>query len=153
MNYISNYVKINVTFSRFKSKEAQEDERLDELFANPDIMDMNDSIAEPFYILIEEVFELKGMKKLFRKSFVLFVQLTFGGTINRKIRESVYWMINEDQLSFYLKQFKDSFWVLDDSDGKLSLIKYEQIPKTNEDKIRTKKISRHKLRSNIPGLH
>lgn len=113
--------------------------------------DSNDSIAEPFYALIEEVFELKGMKRIFRKSLILLVQLTFGGTINRKIRESVYWLISEDQVSFYLKQLKDSFWMIDEADGSTSLIRYEIVNKTNENKVRTKKISRHKLRSNIPG--
>ena len=113
--------------------------------------DLNDSIAEPLYVLIEEVFELKGMKKLFRKSLILLVQLTFGGTINRKIRESIYWLINDDQVSFFLQVFKNSLWMVNESDGSINLISYENSNKTNENKVLTKKISRHKLRSNIPG--
>lgn len=128
---------------------------MDEIFADPDLKmvdsDLNDSIAEPLYVLIEEVFELKGMKKLFRKSLILLVQLTFGGTINRKIRESIYWLINDDQVSFFLQVFKNSLWMVNESDGSINLISYENSNKTNENKVLTKKISRHKLRSNIPG--
>lgn len=129
---------------------------MDEIFADPDLKlvdsDLNDSIAEPFYVLIEEVFELKGMKKLFRKSLILLVQLTFGGTINRKIRESIYSLISDEQISFFLQKFKSSFWMINESDGSMHLISYETVNKTNENKVLTKKISRHKLRSNIPGI-
>lgn len=146
--------KINLSS---KSKESQLDEYLDDIFADPDLKlvdsDSNDSIAEHFYSLIEEVFELKGMKKFFRKSLVMLVQLTFGGTINRKIRESVYWLISDEQVSYYLKQLKDSFWIINETDGSINLITFETITSSSENKVRSKKISRHKLRSNIPGIY
>ncbi|CAF0896304.1 unnamed protein product [Brachionus calyciflorus] len=152
---ISNDDKFSISsiFKGNKSREAQEDEFLDDLFSENDskLLD-SDSIAEPIYNLIEEVFELKGVKKIFRKSLVLFVQLTFGGTINRKIRESVYWMINDDQLSFYLKQLKDTFWVHDETDGSIRLVKNDIQQTTNEDRIRIKKLARNKLISNIPEM-
>ena len=42
-----------------------------------------DSIAEPLYGLINEVYELHGMFKWARKSFIAFVEVTFGRSINR----------------------------------------------------------------------
>jgi len=42
-----------------------------------------DSIAEPFYKLVNEIFESRGTFKWLRKSFIMFVEVTFGRTINR----------------------------------------------------------------------
>ena len=42
-----------------------------------------DSIAEPLYDLINEIYELHGMFKWLRKSFIAFVEVTFGRSINR----------------------------------------------------------------------
>ena len=43
----------------------------------------HDSIAKPLYGLLGEVFELRGMFKWVRRSFMTFVELTFGSNINR----------------------------------------------------------------------
>jgi sorting nexin-25 len=43
----------------------------------------HDSIAKPLYRLLGEVFELRGMFKWLRRSFMTFVELTFGSNINR----------------------------------------------------------------------
>ena len=76
-----------------QNKETQEDELIDQLFADNHEQSIEsnakDSTAESFYIFLEELFELKGMKKWFRKSLIMFVQLTYGATINKKIRETV----------------------------------------------------------------
>ena len=70
---------------------AEDDEYLDRLFSESYLKSLDsantakDSIAEPFYYLIEEVFNIKDIKKILRKSFILFVQLTYGATINRII--------------------------------------------------------------------
>ena len=42
-----------------------------------------DSIAEPLYGLINEIYDLHGMFKWLRKSFIAFVEVTFGRSINR----------------------------------------------------------------------
>lgn len=148
---------ISSIFKSSKSKESTDEDYLDELFSDTDLksLDSNgrDSIAEPFYFLIEEVFELKGMKKLFQKSLILFVQFTYGATINRKIRESIYWILDDDMLAFYLKQMKDSFWKMNDLDGKMELIKYEANIRNEEEKIQVKKNAKLKLIANIPGVN
>lgn len=45
--------------------------------------DGKDSIAEPLYALMGEVFDMGGVFKWFRRSLISFVQITYGRTINR----------------------------------------------------------------------
>ena len=128
---------------------------MEELFSDTDFkgLDLNgkDSIAEPFYYLIEELFEIRGMKKIFRKSLILFVQLTYGATINRKIRETIYWILNEEVVSLIIKQIKDSIWKVNNVTGELELIKQDIFHRTNDEKIQTKNQAKQKLIENIPG--
>lgn len=42
-----------------------------------------DSIAEPLYSLMGEVFDMAGVFKWLRRSVISFVQITYGRTINR----------------------------------------------------------------------
>lgn len=42
-----------------------------------------DSIAEPLYALMGEIFDMGGVFKWLRKSLISFVQITYGRTINR----------------------------------------------------------------------
>jgi sorting nexin-25 len=154
-NQDSKLFSLSSIFKSSKSRDINDDEYLDQLFIDTDLKSLEtnarDSIAEPFYFLIEELFELKGMKSIFRKSLIMFVQLTYGQTINRKIREFIYWILNDDMVAFYLGCIRDSFWKLNESSGDIELIKYEQSLRTQEDKQQTKKLARLKLISNIPG--
>lgn len=45
--------------------------------------DSKDSIAEPLYALMGEIFDMGGLFKWLRKSLISFVQITYGRTINR----------------------------------------------------------------------
>lgn len=45
----------------------------------------SDGVAEPLYALIGEVFDLRGVFKIVRKSLMTFVQITYGSTIVRII--------------------------------------------------------------------
>ncbi|KAK3599208.1 hypothetical protein CHS0354_012814 [Potamilus streckersoni] len=102
-----------------------------------------DSIAEPLYCLISEVFELQGMFKWLRKSFIAFVEITFGRSINRQLRETVYWLFTESMMIYYIGNFKDSMW----PDGKLA----EALPvRTNEQKLRTRMKAKDKFLKNMP---
>ncbi|XP_028515309.1 sorting nexin-25 [Exaiptasia diaphana] len=85
----------------------------DEADEEPDQEDSSlpkDSIAEPFYAFIGEVFELKGVFKWLRRSLIAFVQVTFGGTINKEIREMVEWLASESMIIYYVSMFRDSMW-------------------------------------------
>lgn len=125
---------------------------IDQLFADNDLktLDSKDSTAEPFYQLLEELFDTRGMKKWFRKSLILFVQLTYGATINKKIRESIYWLFSEDSISFYIKQLKDSFWYFNKEKNQSELIVQQKFERTIEEKNLTKINAKKKLLNNIP---
>lgn len=45
--------------------------------------DGKDSIAEPLYSLMGEIFDMGGVFKWLRRSLISFVQITYGRTINR----------------------------------------------------------------------
>lgn len=110
------------------------------LFASEDRTEdrSKDSIAEPLYDLINEVYELHGMFKWLRKSFIAFVEVTFGRSINRQLRETVYWIFSESMLMYYIKNFKDSMW----PNGKLA----EPLPtRTKEEKLRTRLKAKEKF--------
>lgn len=103
----------------------------------------HDSIAKPLYRLLGEVFELRGMFKWLRRSFMTFVELTFGSNINRQLREMVKWTYSEQMLVFYIRTFKDSMW----PGGRLA----ESLPpQTEGQRFETRMAAKHKLLENIP---
>lgn len=72
--------------------------------------DGKDSIAEPLYGLMGEIFEMDGVFKWVRKSMISFVQITYGRTINRQIRESINALFDESMLHHYSTSAMTSFW-------------------------------------------
>jgi sorting nexin-25 len=117
------------------------------------MVDSKDSIAEPIYVLIENLFDLKGIK-WFRKSLIAFVQFTYDGTINRKIREAIYSLLNEEMLAVYLKQLRDGFWSFNKTSQQYELIQANVEStqwKADEDKIKLRNSVKLKLIDNIPG--
>lgn len=73
-------------------------------------LDSKDSIAEPLYALLGEIFDMGGVFKWLRKSLISFVQITYGRTINRQIRESVAYLFEESMLHYYFSAILKSFW-------------------------------------------
>ncbi|XP_037932093.1 sorting nexin-25-like, partial [Teleopsis dalmanni] len=73
-------------------------------------LDVKDSIAEPLYALLGEIFDMGGVFKWLRKSMISFVQITYGRTINRQIRESVMGLFEESMLHHYFSAILKSFW-------------------------------------------
>ncbi|XP_017051936.1 sorting nexin-25 [Drosophila ficusphila] len=73
-------------------------------------LDSKDSIAEPMYALMGEIFDMGGVFKWLRKSLISFVQITYGRTINRQIRESVAYLFEESMLHNYFSAILKSFW-------------------------------------------
>lgn len=78
--------------------------------------DMKDSIAEPIYHLLSEIFDLTGPFKFLRKSLISFVQLTYGGTINRQIRDLIAGCFDETNLHHYLSSLVKTLWPVNDAD-------------------------------------
>ncbi|XP_062379446.1 sorting nexin-25-like isoform X2 [Sardina pilchardus] len=69
-----------------------------------------DLLAEPSFMLIGEIFELRGMFKWVRKTLISLVQVTFGRTINKQIRDTVSWIFGEPMIAYYISIFRDTFW-------------------------------------------
>ncbi|XP_050677106.1 sorting nexin-25-like [Leptidea sinapis] len=69
-----------------------------------------DSIAEPLYALLSEVFDMRGVFKWLRKTLVTFVQITYGRTINRQIKETISWLFSEQMLHYYTSIVLKSWW-------------------------------------------
>ena len=89
---------------------AQEDV-LDE-FDTPDIGSVGDGVAEPLYSLISEIFEIRGVFRILRKSLMTFVQITYGSTINKHIKDTVAWLTSDLMIARCLKTIKLTLWPL-----------------------------------------
>ncbi|KAJ8726892.1 hypothetical protein PYW08_015289 [Mythimna loreyi] len=74
------------------------------------IPEERDSIAEPLYALLSEVFDMRGVFRWLRKTLVTFVQITYGRTINRQIKETVTWIFSEQMLHYYISVVLKSWW-------------------------------------------
>ena len=105
---------------------------------------MKDDIAEPMYALLREVFDLEENVGWLRKSLIAFVQVSYGKTINRQIRETVSWLTGEAMIAFYLHTLKESWWPKDPVP--------ETGPRTTLDKDKTYTLAKHKLLQNIPDF-
>lgn len=109
--------------------------------------DTKDSIAEPIYHLLSEIFDLTGPFKFLRKSLISFVQLTYGGTINRQIRDQIAGCFDEANLHHYLSIILKSLWPVDDTDED------KPIPERTDD---MKEMTAHAAKSlvidNVPDL-
>lgn len=57
-----------------------------------------------------EIFDMGGVFKWLRRSLISFVQITYGRTINRQIRESINNLFDESMLHFYASAVLKSFW-------------------------------------------
>lgn len=56
-----------------------------------------------------------------------FVQLTFGGTINRQLRDIVTWMTAEDMLLYYLQTFREIFFKKPDATCPPTTIRTQEV--------------------------
>lgn len=91
------------------SKENKSNQQFDEI---------KDSIVEPIYHLLSEIFDLTGPFKFLRKSLISFVQLTYGGTINRQLRDFILSFFDEASLHHYASMCLKSFWPNDEDNVK-----------------------------------
>ncbi|XP_035894541.1 sorting nexin-25 [Anopheles stephensi] len=74
------------------------------------VVEARDSIAEPLYALLGEIFDLGGVFRWLRKSLISFVQITYGQTINRQLRESITALFDEPMLHAYASAVLRSLW-------------------------------------------
>ncbi|XP_058427199.1 sorting nexin-25 isoform X4 [Marmota monax] len=133
--------KLPRDFFSHQEEETEEDSDLSDY--GDDVDGKKDSLAEPCFMLIGEIFELRGMFKWVRRTLIALVQVTFGRTINKQIRDTVNWIFSEQMLVYYISVFRDAFW----PNGKLAP------PTTIRSKAQsqeTKQRAQQKLLENIP---
>ncbi|XP_074847943.1 sorting nexin-25 isoform X1 [Carettochelys insculpta] len=128
-------------FFSHQEEETEEDSDLSDY--GDDVDGKRDALAEPCFMLIGEIFELRGMFKWVRKTLIALVQVTFGRTINKQIRDTVSWIFSEPMLVYYISVFRDSFW----PNGKLAATTRS---KSEEQSQETKQRAQQKLLENIP---
>ncbi|XP_053559859.1 sorting nexin-25 [Bombina bombina] len=127
----------------FSHQEDDTEEDSDLCDYGDDVDGKKDALAEPCFMLIVEIFELRGMFKWVRKTLIALVQITFGRTINKQIRDTVNWIFSEQMLVYYINVFRDAFW----PNGKLAPSKTSRTELQCQE---TKQKAQQKLLENIP---
>ncbi|KAJ8271760.1 hypothetical protein COCON_G00106190 [Conger conger] len=128
-------------FFSHQEEDAEDDSDLSDYGDEPD--GKKESLAEPCFMLIGEIFELRGMFKWVRKTLIALVQVTFGRTINKQIRDTVHWIFSEPMLVYYINVFRDTFW----PNGKLAP---HNKARSDAERRETKERAQLKLLDNIP---
>ncbi|EKM61598.1 uncharacterized protein PHACADRAFT_248287 [Phanerochaete carnosa HHB-10118-sp] len=104
------------------------------------------SFSSPICDLVLAVFELnKKNNWLRRQAIVIILQQVFGGTIERKLRETAKAFLDEPHLLSYISIFRNSLW----EGGRL---RAGGPPRTAEEKLRTRDEANRKLSALIPDL-
>uniref|UniRef100_A0A8C3LL22 Sorting nexin 25 n=1 Tax=Chrysolophus pictus TaxID=9089 RepID=A0A8C3LL22_CHRPC len=114
-----------------QEEETEEDSDLSDY--GEEVDGKRDSIAEPCFMLIGEIFELRGSKCDVLTSMLFY----------RQIRDTVHWMFSEAMLVYYIGVFRDAFW----PNGKLAP---PPTAKSDEQRQETKQRAQQKLLENIP---
>ncbi|KPP76924.1 sorting nexin-25-like [Scleropages formosus] len=127
----------------FSLQQEEADDDSDVSDCGDEVDGRRDGVAEPCFMLIGEVFELRGMFKWVRKTLIALVQVTFGRTINKQIQDTVNWMFSEQMLIYYINVFRDAFW----PDGKLAV---PAEARSDSERRETKEQAQQKLLENIP---
>ncbi|KAJ8676394.1 hypothetical protein QAD02_012181 [Eretmocerus hayati] len=104
-----------------------------------------DAIAEPLYALLGEIFDMRGVFRWLRKSLITFVQITYGRTINRQVRDTVSWIFSEPMLHYYIQLLIKSWW----PNGELIA---DSPIRTDEEKLKTRSEARRQFLSNVPDF-
>ncbi|KAJ7459152.1 PhoX domain-containing protein [Mycena galericulata] len=104
------------------------------------------TFSAPICDLLLAVFELnKTNNWLRRQAVVIILQQVLGGTIERKIRETVKSLLEESRVMVFVNLFRNGLW----PGGKL---KPPSVPRTADEKLRTRDEANRKLSSLVPDL-
>ncbi|KAJ7610776.1 PhoX domain-containing protein [Roridomyces roridus] len=104
------------------------------------------TFSAPICDLLLAVFELnKTNNWLRRQAVVIILQQVLGGTIERKIRETVKGLLEEPRLLPVVTLFRNGLW----PGGKL---KPPSVPRTADEKLKTRDEANRKLSSLVPDL-
>ena len=114
---------------------------LKELLTNTKV----ESLVDPLFSLLVEIFELGEWKMLFRKQLMDLMQFAFGVDFDRQVQETIAWYVSEPMLICYLEGARDILW----PNG---APRVNTAPRTAEEKQATKERAREKLLKNPPVL-
>ncbi|KAF8899065.1 PhoX domain-containing protein [Infundibulicybe gibba] len=104
------------------------------------------TFSAPICDLVLAVFELNRKNNwLRRQAIVIILQQVLGGTIERKFHENVKVLLDESRLLSFLQIFREGLW----PGGKL---KPPGVPRTMEEKSKTRDEANRKLSSLVPDL-
>ncbi|KAJ6575421.1 PhoX domain-containing protein [Mycena capillaripes] len=104
------------------------------------------TFSAPICDLLLAVFELnKTNNWLRRQAVVIILQQVLGGTIERKIRENVKAFLEESRIMVLVNLFRNGLW----PGGRL---KPPSVPRTADEKLRTRDEANRKLSSLVPDL-
>ncbi|XP_043250789.1 sorting nexin-25 isoform X2 [Colletes gigas] len=149
---LSTLFKTSTNSSELRDKDDEEDYSLllDDTDNGRSVTDgylsvNKDAIAEPLYTLLGEIFDLRGVFRWLRRSLITFVQITYGRTINRQIRDTIAWVFSEPILHYYIQLFTKSWW----PNGHLV---YETTLRTDEEKLKTRGEARRQFLNNVPEV-
>ncbi|KAG0165252.1 Intermediate filament protein [Apophysomyces sp. BC1034] len=102
--------------------------------------------TEPLCALFIEMFELKEKNNwLRRQAVVIILQQILGGTIERKLRESVRFLYSEPMVVYYLRRIIDSLWP---DGGSLTF----KPGRRQDEKAQTREEANRKLSTWLPDL-
>ena len=104
-----------------------------------------ESLVDPLFSLLVEIFELGDWKMLFRKRLMDLMQFAFGADFERQVQETIAWYVSEPMLICYLEGTRDSLW----PNGAPQL---DTSTRSSEEKQTTKEMARVKLLKNPPVL-
>jgi len=104
------------------------------------------TFSAPICDLVLAVFELnKKNNWMRRQAIVIILQQVLGGTIERKIRDNFKILLSESRVLSYITLLREGIW----PGGKL---KPTGVPRSGEEKIRTRDEANRKLSSLVPDL-
>ncbi|KAH9947121.1 PXA domain-containing protein [Amylocystis lapponica] len=104
------------------------------------------TFSSPICDLVLAVFELdKKNNWLRRQAIVIILQQVLGGTIERKLRETVKAYLDESHLMTFINIFRDGLW----PGGQL---KPAGVPRTAEEKLHSRDEANRKLSALVPDL-
>lgn len=105
-----------------------------------------ESFIKPICDIFLEVFELnRGNNWLRGRAVVVVLQQLLGGTIERKVRDNVKMLVQEDAILKYISLLRDSMW----PDGHMNKNKH---PRTASDKKKTRTEASLMLATLVPDL-
>lgn len=109
--------------------------------------DSKDFIAEPIYHLLSEIFDLTGPFKFLRKSLISFIQLTYGSSINRQIRDLIDGCFEETNLHHFLSCILKSLWPTAETEDEKPVLE-----RTDDMKEMTAHAAKSLIVDNIPDI-